>query len=92
MSVSGIRNRPVKKSNGIQRAKLGYDLPTAATLAKRIAQVMKTTPGVADVQISREENFPEFDVAIDRTKAALAGVYDFSSSGSCALNSWRDST
>jgi len=56
---------------------LGYDLPTAATLAKRIAQVMKTTPGVADVQISREENFPEFDVAIDRTKAALAGVYEY---------------
>jgi len=49
LSVSGIRNRPVKKSNGIQRAELGYDLPTAATLAKRIAQVMKTTPGVADV-------------------------------------------
>jgi CzcA family heavy metal efflux pump len=59
---------------------LGYDLPTAAALAKRVARVMRNTPGLADVQIGREENFPEFDINVDRQKAALAGIYEYSAS------------
>jgi CzcA family heavy metal efflux pump len=56
---------------------LGYDLSQAASLAKQVASIMKSTRGVADVQISREENFPEFDINIDRAKAALAGIYEY---------------
>jgi multidrug efflux pump subunit AcrB len=59
---------------------LGYDLPAAAGLAKTVARVMRATPGLADVQIGREENFPEFDVNVDRQKAALAGIYEYSAS------------
>jgi multidrug efflux pump subunit AcrB len=35
---------------------------------------MRETPGVADVQISREENYPQFSVLVDREKAAAAGL------------------
>src|SRR5579875_1270111 len=57
---------------------LGYDLRDAARLARTIARMMRSMPGLADVQISREENFPEFDITVDREKAALAGIYQYS--------------
>ncbi len=52
----------------------GYDLHTAAQEAETVASVMKKTPGVTDVMISREENYPELDINVDREKAALAGI------------------
>ena len=52
----------------------GYDLATAAEQAQRVASVMRKTPGVTDVMISREEDYPEIDINVDREKAALAGV------------------
>jgi len=59
---------------------LGYDLDTAADYAKKVAaklREMKSPTGVAllaDVQISREENYPELDVVVDREKAGVLGV------------------
>jgi CzcA family heavy metal efflux pump len=55
----------------------GYDLDRAARTAKRVARLMRATAGVTDVHISREENFPEIDVNIDRERAALAGTYEY---------------
>ncbi len=52
----------------------GYDLKTAAKEAEKVASLMRKTPGVTDVMISRRENYPEFDIDVDREKAALAGV------------------
>jgi CzcA family heavy metal efflux pump len=56
---------------------LGYDLNAGAALARQITRTMRSMPGLADVQISREENFPEFDIDVDREKAALAGIYQY---------------
>jgi CzcA family heavy metal efflux pump len=56
---------------------LGYDLNAGAALARQVARIMRAMPGLADVQISREENFPEFDIDVDREKAALAGIYQY---------------
>lgn len=59
---------------------LGYDLDTAADYAKKVAaklREMKSPAGIpllADVQISREENYPELDVVVDREKAGVLGV------------------
>jgi len=36
--------------------------------------VMQEVPGIADVFISREENYPQFDIVVDREKAASAGI------------------
>jgi CzcA family heavy metal efflux pump len=56
---------------------LGYDLSAGAKLARQIARIMRNMQGLADIQINREENFPEFDIDVDREKAALAGIYQY---------------
>ncbi len=59
---------------------LGYDLDESAEYAKLIANKMRAVadadgkPLVTDVQISREENYPEFDVDVDREKAGVLGI------------------
>ena len=59
---------------------LGYDLDQAAAYAKQVAGKLrdvrdpKGQPLLTDVQISREENYPELDVVVDREKAGVLGV------------------
>ncbi len=43
-------------------------------VAREVARVMRDVEGVADVQISREGNYPQFSVVVDREKAATAGL------------------
>ncbi|MFO0724701.1 MAG: efflux RND transporter permease subunit [Myxococcota bacterium] len=52
----------------------GYDLKQAHEVAQKLAIAMQGVAGIRDVLISREENFPELDVKVDREKAALLGV------------------
>jgi multidrug efflux pump subunit AcrB len=53
---------------------LGYDLATAEALSREVARLMQATPGVADVNVSRDANYPQFEVAVDREKAAVLGL------------------
>jgi multidrug efflux pump subunit AcrB len=53
---------------------LGYDLPTAEALSREVARIMQGTEGIADVNISRDANYPQFEVKVDREKAAAAGL------------------
>jgi hydrophobe/amphiphile efflux-1 (HAE1) family protein len=59
---------------------LGYDLGAGATYAAQIASKMRGLadvdgkPFLTDVQISREENYPELDVIVNREKAGVLGV------------------
>ena len=53
---------------------LGYDLATADALSREVARIMQSTEGIADVNISRDANYPEFQVAVDREKAAALGL------------------
>lgn len=59
---------------------LGYDLDVAARYAKELAGRLREAkdasgaPLLADVQISREESYPELDVVVDREKAGVLGV------------------
>ena len=41
------------------------DLAGAQVGAREVARLMRETPGVADIQISREENYPQFTVVVD---------------------------
>jgi hydrophobic/amphiphilic exporter-1 (mainly G- bacteria), HAE1 family len=52
----------------------GHDLETAARLARRVEQVMKTVPGIEDVRIGREEGLEERTVEIDTARAADLGL------------------
>jgi multidrug efflux pump subunit AcrB len=59
---------------------LGYDLDQGALFARQIYQAMRALndkdgkPLLTDVQISREENYPELDVVVDREKAGRLGL------------------
>ena len=60
--------------SAVEVEQLGYDIKAAQTAALEIARVMQEVPGIADVFISREENYPQFDIVVDREKAATAGI------------------
>ncbi|MCU0620354.1 MAG: efflux RND transporter permease subunit [Gemmatimonadales bacterium] len=59
---------------------LGYDLEEGAAYAKKVHAALQNLhdtdgrPLLTDVQISREENYPQFDVVVDRQKAGVLGL------------------
>lgn len=59
---------------------LGYNLDSAGAYAKVLAGKLRGltddrgVPLLADVQVSREENYPELDVVVDRRKAGTLGI------------------
>ncbi len=59
---------------------VGYDLEAASDYAKRLVPRLRAlagpngTPLLTDLQISREENYPELDVVVDREKAGMLGL------------------
>jgi CzcA family heavy metal efflux pump len=53
---------------------LGYDLAAAGGVAREVARLMESTEGVTDVTISRDANYPQFEIDVDRQKAASAGL------------------
>jgi Cu/Ag efflux pump CusA len=52
----------------------GYDFEQARGVIRQVENLMNQIPGVADIEVSREENYPEVNVVVDREKAALLGV------------------
>lgn len=52
----------------------GYDFEKARAVIARVKEIMEQTPGLADIEPSREENYPEVNVTVDREKAALLGI------------------
>jgi len=52
----------------------GHDLDDARRIAQDVRAMMEQTPGIADVNIGREEGRPELSVRVDRPKAALLGL------------------
>ncbi|HEV8676975.1 MAG TPA: efflux RND transporter permease subunit [Methylomirabilota bacterium] len=75
-NLGGIINRVLNRGsqNPLELEVLGYDLQDARAAAGEAARLMREIPNVADVQISREENYPQFSVVVDREKAASAGL------------------
>jgi hydrophobe/amphiphile efflux-1 (HAE1) family protein len=59
---------------------LGYDLEEGSHFARELYEAMRGLtdkdgkPLLTDVQISREENYPELDVVVDRQKAGVLGL------------------
>jgi HAE1 family hydrophobic/amphiphilic exporter-1 len=52
----------------------GHDLDDARRVAQDVRSVMEDTPGLADVNVGREEGRPEIAVRVDRPKAAMLGM------------------
>ena len=76
VQFGGIVSRVLNSGSDapIQVEQLGYDLRDARDLARQVARTIQEVPGVADPFISREENYPQYDIVVDREKAAMAGL------------------
>jgi CzcA family heavy metal efflux pump len=53
---------------------LGYNLKDSEKLAEEVAGIVRSTPGAKDVRISREQDYPQQNIVIDRERAALMGL------------------
>jgi len=61
-------------SNTVDVEIFGYDFNTTNALAEEIRQKLESLPGAIDVQVSRKEDKPELQFALDRDKLALHGL------------------
>jgi CzcA family heavy metal efflux pump len=52
----------------------GYEMEKARGVIRQVEAVMHGVSGLADIEVSREENYPELNVTVDREKAALLGI------------------
>ena len=46
----------------------GYDFGKARTLIQQVQEIMHKTDGLADIEVSREENYPEVNVVVDSAR------------------------
>jgi CzcA family heavy metal efflux pump len=53
---------------------LGYDFKVGQKLADQVAAIIRQTPGAKDVRISREPDYPQQNIVIDRERASLLGL------------------
>ena len=76
VQFGGIVSRVLNSGSDapIQIEQLGYDLKSARDLSRQVARALQEVPGVSDPFISREENYPQYDIVVDREKAAMAGL------------------
>ncbi len=76
VQFGGIVSRVLNSGSDapIQIEQLGYDLRDARDLGRQVARTLQEVPGVSDPFISREENYPQYDIVVDREKAAMAGL------------------
>src|SRR5437867_3514264 len=74
--AGGLVSRVINfgSETAIQVEILGYDLATADALSREVTRLMQATEGIADVNISRDANYPQFELLVDREKAASAGL------------------
>ena len=60
---------------------MGYDLDNSKNLSRDVARIISQIPGVSDVDVSRDEGQPEYQIKVRREKASLmnlsvAGIAD----------------
>jgi multidrug efflux pump subunit AcrB len=53
---------------------LGYDFKAGQQLADQVAAIVRSTPGAKDVRISREPDYPQQNIVIDRERASFLGL------------------
>ncbi|MGI6393794.1 MAG: efflux RND transporter permease subunit [bacterium] len=75
-SQGGMMSRVMNfgSDNAIEIEILGFDFELGEEIAWKVEQIVKNTKGTADVRVSRESNYPELDIAVDREKAAIFGI------------------
>jgi hydrophobe/amphiphile efflux-1 (HAE1) family protein len=91
VQFGGIVSRVINSGaqQPIEIEQLGYDLRDARDTARQVVRSIQDVPGVTFPFISREENYPQFDIVVDREKAAMAGLSqrDIAQAALISLNS-----
>ena len=74
--TGGIVNRMMNigASAPIDVEVIGYDFERARELYTKVREIVESTEGTRDVQVSREDDYPEIDIEVDREKAAMLGI------------------
>ena len=72
----GIVSRLISfgNDNPIDVEIIGYDFQKGVKLAEEVEAIVRSTPGAKDVRVSREQDYPQQNIVIDRERAALLGL------------------
>jgi hydrophobic/amphiphilic exporter-1 (mainly G- bacteria), HAE1 family len=69
-----LLNRLLAGEGGLAVELRGYELDVLATLAQRVVESIEDVPGIADLDISLDPGTPQYEIEIDRAKAADLGL------------------
>ncbi len=64
----------------------GQDMQTNHELASHVVDQLRHVPGLTDLRIQQETDYPRFNVTVDRTKAAQGGYTDRDITGSMLVS------
>ena len=74
VNVGGMRGGGMSGQSTINYEIYGYDFEKTDTVAQRLKRILETIPGAADINISRSDYQPEYQVDFDREKLAIYGL------------------
>jgi HAE1 family hydrophobic/amphiphilic exporter-1 len=73
-AVSAIQKAFLGGGRPISIEVLGHDIEATDEIAEKIRRIIETTPGTADVSVSRKKPRPEVQIRLDRDRAATLGL------------------
>ena len=74
VNVGGQRGGGMSGQSTLDYEIYGYDFELTDSLAQQLKRILEKVPGAADVNISRSDYQPEYQVDFDREKLALYGL------------------
>ena len=74
VNVGGGRGQGMGGQSTVDFEIYGYDFTETDSVARQLSEVLKGIPGTADINISRSDYQPEYQVDFDREKLALYGL------------------
>ena len=74
VNVGGQRGGGMSGQSALNYEIYGYDFTVTDSLAQQLKRILEKVPGAADINISRSDYQPEYQVDFDREKLALYGL------------------
>jgi len=74
VNVGGSRGGSMSGQATINYEIYGYDFTETDSVARRLVAMLRDIPGTADINISRSDYQPEYQIDFDREKLALYGL------------------
>ena len=74
VNVGGMRGGSMSGQNTLNYEIYGYDFEKTDSVAQQLKRILGKVPGAADINISRSDYQPEYQVDFDREKLAIYGL------------------